>query len=126
MSDTIRAEIDKGNRKFVDSFNNDDFDGVGSVYTDDGKVIPPGFDTVEGKTAVAGFWKGGKQQLGIKTVELKTVEVQTAGDIAYELGQYTLSGESGPLDNGKYVVVWKKDSDGEWKWHWDIWNSNKG
>ncbi len=63
--------------------------------------------------------------MGIKTVELKTVEVQTAGDIAYELGQYTLNGENDPLDNGKYVVVWKKDSDGEWKWHWDIWNSNK-
>jgi len=126
MSENIQNEIAKVNQKFVESFNNDDFSGVGSVYTDDGKVIPPGFDAIEGKNAVAEFWKGGKQQLGIKTVTLKTVEVQSAGDIAYELGKYTLTGENGPLDYGKYVVVWKKDSDGEWKWHWDIWNSDKG
>ena len=27
-------------------------------------------------------------------------------------------------DEGKYVVVWKKQEDGSWKLHRDIWNSN--
>jgi len=126
MSENVQSEIAKVNKKFVDSFNNDDFAGLKSVYTDNAKVIPPGFDTIEGKEGIAAFWKGGKEQMGIKQVALNTVEVQADGDIAYELGRYVLTGDAGELDNGKYVVVWKKDSDGQWKWHWDIWNSNKG
>ena len=52
------------------------------------------------------------------------IDLEVDGNMAYELGTYTLSGEAGPLDNGKYVVVWKRTG-GEWKWHRDIWNSNK-
>ena len=27
-------------------------------------------------------------------------------------------------DSGKYVVVWKKQDDGNWRLHVDIWNSD--
>ena len=63
--------------------------------------------------------------MGITGVTLKTVDLEADGNMAYELGSYVLTGNSGQLDEGKYVVVWKRESDGAWKWHRDIWNSNK-
>ena len=47
------------------------------------------------------------------------VEVPKGGDMAYELGDYslTLSGTKGKAQTrkAKYVVVWGKQSDGSWK-----------
>jgi hypothetical protein len=47
------------------------------------------------------------------------------GEIAVEIGRYTLSGSEMPvLDSGKYAVVWKREGDA-WRWHRDIWNSSR-
>jgi len=46
------------------------------------------------------------------------------GDTVFEVGKYTLFGEGDQvLDNGKYIVIWKKDGE-QWKLHRDIFNSN--
>jgi ketosteroid isomerase-like protein len=56
---------------------------------------------------------------------LTTVEAEVAGDTAYEVGTALLTFQN---QNGtsqvsvKYIVVWKQDADGSWKWHRDIWN----
>ncbi|MCG8607555.1 DUF4440 domain-containing protein [bacterium] len=87
--------------------------------------MPPGSPTVEGRSTIEEFWNGVAEQMGISDVKLKTVDLEADGNMAYELGSYDLSGKSGQLDEGKYVVVWKRESDGRWKWHRDIWNSSK-
>jgi ketosteroid isomerase-like protein len=54
------------------------------------------------------------------------VHVSSGSDMAYEIGTYSLgfNGSQGPVkDEGKYVVVWKKDGDA-WKAAADIFNSN--
>jgi len=124
MNSEVRQEIDRVNSKFVKDFNGGDIEAAASVYTEDAKIMPPGSTMVEGRGAIREFWSGATKQMGITGVSLKTIDLEVDGNMAYELGTYTLSGESGPLDNGKYVVVWKRTG-GEWKWHRDIWNSNK-
>lgn len=56
------------------------------------------------------------------------VDVAKAGDMAYEFGVYSLmlNGPDGkPMnDRGKYVVVWKKQTDGKWKVVADIINTD--
>ena len=62
--------------------------------------------------------------MGIKTAELESVELDGQGDTAIEVGRYRLGSESGQvLDEGKYVVIWKQ-VDGQWKLHRDIWNTS--
>jgi hypothetical protein len=40
------------------------------------------------------------------------------------VGKYTLTGDAGKvLDQGKYVVVWKREL-GQWKLYRDIWNTS--
>ncbi len=75
---------------------------------------------------ITAFWQGA-MNMGIKAAKLETKELEERGDLAVEIGQYTLTiqPEGGEVmtDVGKYVVVWKDDG-GTWKLHTDIWNSN--
>jgi hypothetical protein len=50
---------------------------------------------------------------GQKNATLDTVEVDSAGETAVEVGRHTLRGNGGQLANvGKYVVVWKTEAGG--------------
>ena len=63
--------------------------------------------------------------MGLKAVDLQTVELEVSGDTAFEVGEATLTlepeGGEAMTQSLKYIVVWKK-KDGTWKLHWDIWN----
>lgn len=97
---------------------------MGDLYTGDAKILPPGGDTISGKTAIGAFWKGA-YELGIKRAKLETVEAEPAGDQIIEVGNFTLYGaDESELDKGKYVVIWRQEA-GEWKLHRDIWNTSK-
>ena len=57
------------------------------------------------------------------------IEVARSGDLAYEIGTFDLSladqdGKTAAM-RGKYVVVWKKQSNGEWKATADIFNTDR-
>ena len=46
-------------------------------------------------------------------------------DTAIELGHYALGLPDGTaVDEGTYLVVWKKSDEG-WRLHRDIWNTNR-
>jgi len=119
-----REEIGKANRQFEQRFASGDARGIASLYTMDGSVLPPGATTQQGTEAIAAFWKMA-MDMGIKGVQLETVQLEAEGDSAIEIGRYTLAGAGGQqIDQGKYLVVWKKQS-GQWRLHRDIWNSNQ-
>ena len=124
MSSTAQHSIAQTNSAFVSGFTRRDFEAVANVYTEDARIFPPGSPPVEGKEAIRGFWAAAAEQMGVSAVQLTTVDLEERGDMAIEEGRFVLSGEAGTLDSGKYIVVWKRQPDGEWKWHRDIWNSN--
>jgi ketosteroid isomerase-like protein len=119
VSDAIAAT----NREFQSAFAGGDAAGIASCYTSTAILLPPGSDVVSGTDGIRGFWEG-VLKLGIKAARLETLEVEGHGDVAHELGRYTLEGEGGrEVDRGKYLVLWREDR-GRWKLHRDIWNSS--
>lgn len=122
----IRQAIDAANQNFMNAFQRGDAAGVAACYTSDARLLPPNGPPLNGTAAIAAFWQGA-MELGIKAAKLETVELETRGDLAVEVGQYTLTIQPAPdttvTDVGKYVVVWKNDG-GRWKLHIDIWNTN--
>jgi len=122
-----RQEIDKTNAQFAEAFKRRDIAAMGEVYTNDAKVLPPNGETVTGKEAIKTFWQGGLN-MGMQGATLKTVELEILDNTAIEIGAYTLDiglPDGGTMtDRGKFVVIWKKQPDGTWKWHIDIFNSN--
>ena len=123
-ADTIRKEIEAANKAFSAAYGRGDAKAVAGMYTEPGQLFPPAAQIVAGRAAIEKYWKSALDS-GVKGVELKTTEVFSLGETAAETGTYALTGKNGDsLDEGKYVVVWKR-VDGQWRLHRDCWNSNK-
>ena len=117
----IRAAIESGNRAFIAAFLRGDARAVADLYTEDARVIPPGGEIASGRPAIATFWRS-VMDAGVEDLTLDTTEVESAGDLAYELGTVRVVGKNRQVTAGRYVVVWKQQN-GHWKLHRDIWNS---
>jgi uncharacterized protein (TIGR02246 family) len=119
----IREAIAAANDVFMAAFKRGDAAGLASLYTEDGQVLPPNADFVKGQQAIQGFWQA-VFDMGIKEAEMKIVEAEKLGETAFEVSKFKLLGESGQvLDEGKYIVVWKRQQ-GQWKLFRDIFNSS--
>jgi uncharacterized protein (TIGR02246 family) len=123
--DNVRAAIEATNQKFASAFSNANPSGVAALYTENAHILPPGSETVEGRTNIESFWQGAMNS-GIKEVQIQTLDVEVYGEnIAREIGKGVLKGEQGGESVNltvKYVVIWKKEGS-EWKLDVDIWNS---
>jgi uncharacterized protein (TIGR02246 family) len=123
---SIRTDIERANRAFEQAVAAGDVERVGSLYTSDAIAFPPDAPMVRGRDAIKQLWGGVIRDMGLKTVTLRTVDVERAGHTAYETGEATLRLEprGGQASSAaiKYVVVWKR-ADGQWRIHRDIWNA---
>jgi uncharacterized protein (TIGR02246 family) len=112
---------------FEKAFNSSDAAAVAAHYTEDAALLPPDAARVDGREAIHKFWKGAMDG-GLKDLALQAVEVEESSQIAYEIGKFAgnVPGQDGARADvtGKYIVVWKKDQDGTWRLHRDIWNSD--
>jgi len=102
--------------------------GIGALYTTDGASIQPAGDPYMGRDGIA---KGEQAQLDTLAVTARediTDEVIPAGgDYALEIGHYSYQATSKATkkpvsSSGRYMVLWRKDTDGVWRLHRDIGN----
>jgi uncharacterized protein (TIGR02246 family) len=102
-----------------------DAKAIAEAYADDAVMLPPDATVVSGRAAIAKLWKGWIDD-GLKDLTLKSTAIESAGDLAYEVGDFSLQvpGEDGKLTTapGNYVVVWKRGGDGVWRLKVDTWN----
>jgi ketosteroid isomerase-like protein len=119
----LKKEITESEAKFVNVFASTGGVGLKDLYSTDAIIFPPGSNSISGNVAIGNYWKGGFDA-GVKSLKLTTRDVEGSESLAVEYGEYVLVGANGsPMDNGKYVVIWKKVN-GEWKLSRDIWNSS--
>jgi ketosteroid isomerase-like protein len=90
-------------------------------YAEDAQLLAPGAPVIRGKAAIRDFWAGFLQIAG--EVTLDSQHIEASGDLAYGVGQY--DGEiAGARQQGKYVVVYRRQADGAYKAIADIFNAN--
>ena len=120
-----RAAIEAANAKFSEAFARGDAKALAAMYTPDAIAFPPDSEMIRGNEAIGTFWKTTRDS-GVTSATLTTVDVGRSGDVAYEVGKVSLTiqpvGKEPTTAVEKYVVVWKRHSDGSWKLHRDIWN----
>lgn len=117
------AAISQNNKAFVEQFLAGDEKALAALYTEDAKVIAPGVKVAKGRSEIAAFWRG-VMDSGVKDLTLRTLEVESSGDMAYEVGAVSILGQDGSPSGARYVVVWKR-MDGKWYLHRDIWNAGQ-
>jgi len=120
-----KAEIAAVNAKWIDYFNNGNFAGIASLYTEDATAFPPGLPMAKGRAAIAAMWKNMATQVGDPHVT--TLDVKRLGpSAAQEIGTFSLKTKAlTPQEvTGKYIVVWEKVGT-HWELATDIWNDGK-
>ena len=119
---TINAVI----KQFVDAINQGDAAAVAALYTEEANLLPPNSPIIVDRKGIQAFWQNGFDA-GVGNLQPTVIELHVSGDMAHEVGTYTLTiqPEEGEAisDNGKYVVIWKREND-TWKLDVEIWNSS--
>lgn len=120
-----REAVEKTYKVVEEAFRKGDADSISLIYTEDAEWFIPGAPVLEGRPAIKEAWEKIVGSGG-NTVRIVVREVQESGDLAYDTGHFTASAPNGSiLNTGKWIVVWKRQSTGEWKihrdfMHWDI------
>jgi uncharacterized protein (TIGR02246 family) len=122
-----RAGIETLNQEFGKAFSNQDARAVVGFYAQDAKLLAPGAPLIDGQAGIEAFL----QQMfasGARGLELNTLDVLEADDLAVEVGRYTMTiqppGGDVMRDVGKYVAVWRRQADGGLKLVVDTFNSD--
>lgn len=96
---------------------------IANFYTNDGMLLPSGFDIIKGRQEIKSFWQDAIN-MGIRNIRFDLVELEQHGDTAIEISKYTLTNEDEEvMERGKGMVIWK-NNDNRWMIHRDIWNSD--
>lgn len=106
-----------------------DLDGTVAFYADNAVLLPPNAPIATDRKSIRESWAG---LLGPNTAiswKWSKIEVAQSGDLAYIYGSYKLtvgaSSKTGAVnDRGKFLDVWKKQSNGQWKCIVDTYNSD--
>lgn len=96
------------------------------LFTEDATFMPPNDGPVEGRAAIRA-WLAAFPPMSEFTVT--AVEIDGRGDLAYVRGTYALtiaaaSGRPAMPDHGKFLEVRRRQPDGRWLVHIDIFNSD--
>jgi ketosteroid isomerase-like protein len=119
----ITTQIIAANAHLAQQIAAGDAAGAAACYTKTALLMPPNHKACKSARAIAAYWQAGID-MGIKSLRLKTTEVDVQGRTVVETGVATIKGaRNKTLDVAKYVVVWKREGK-NWKLHWDIFNSN--
>lgn len=102
---------------------------VDAFYDEDAVLLPELEPPARGREAVREFWRS-RPGAGLVNLDLETGEVHGAGELAYEIGEFsrTVRSRHGPpfREEGKYLVVYRRDpEDGGYRAVAEIYNSGE-
>lgn len=119
---TAKTEIIDANKEFAALFAAKDSVGLAGLYAQDAKFMMNGSPAISGRSNIQSVMSG-IMNSGISRVDLVTVDVWGTENLVTEEGEVKLYAGDTEADQGKYLVLWKKE-DGKWHLFRDIFNSN--
>jgi ketosteroid isomerase-like protein len=120
-----RAAIEQAADAYVAAMNTADWGRVACCFSEEAVRIPPNEEPHHGRAAIE-EWLGGIEELN--SYELSRDRIDGADGIAYVRGRYAITlrpvGVPAPLsDEGDFMEIWRKESDGSWRISEAMWNT---
>ena len=121
-----KQAISTSNAIYFESFVKDDPEIFKARYAKDGCILAPNSPKVCGPEAAEIFFRFGYNDLGLRNGKFTTIAVYGSGnEYVVEEGLYESYDGNGKLtDDGKFLVLWKRTSEG-WKMFRDSFSSNR-
>jgi len=118
-----KSFIDSINLKFSEAIMKGDSNWVAAQYETDAEILLTGSEPIKGKNILA-MW-GSVSRSNEKDWSFNTTDLQGDNNFLVETGKYDIKDNSKKsVDHGKYLIVWKMQTDGNWKIYRDIGNSS--
>ena len=126
-SDELRTIVKNQNAKLENCFKDGNSEKLANLYTDSAKLSPNGGDFVIGRNRIKEFWA--EDFKSSKVLEMSTQVLTTNGnrEIIYETGKTSskiLYQDSVYTVLVKYINVWVKQKDGNYRLDIDFWNND--
>jgi uncharacterized protein (TIGR02246 family) len=124
-AEDIHQAVEQNNSRMIEAFKAGDAAAIAALYGETAKVLPPDATEVVGREAIHQYWQGWIDD-GLKDLTLDMTEVEASGDLAYEIGNFSVQvpaeNDAMATATGNYVAVWKRGTDGAWLMQVDTWN----
>jgi len=96
-----------------------DAEAIGNLYTKDAISESNNQPSLRGRDAIVASLKGMFEQVTVKTV-LTAEDTKTLGNVGVDTGRYAVTvtpkaGATPYTNEGRYMVVYVKDADGQWR-----------
>ena len=121
------AAVRRITQEWVLACNTKHLDDLLELYVADALVLRSNYPAVRGAAAIREFFFGALDS-GFGEVEVDPLRVDVAGDMAFEAGRCKalVPGAAGKRreERGKYLWVFARQSNGEWKLASDCWSSD--
>jgi uncharacterized protein (TIGR02246 family) len=121
----VQSTIRGLTQDFATAFNTGNYDQAAALFASDGFFMAPQHEAVQGQKPIEvmlrTYGEGGYQNL-----RLETIRVEHSGDMAVEIGRYTVAIQQANgttiADRGKYVQAWRRL--GVWLMTANCWSSD--
>lgn len=127
----VQRIIDSAYARFSDALIRGDAAAASAMYANDAILLPANNKVAKGRNAVDKTTAAMLRTAKVIAVTFKTTDLVVTGDFAIETGAYDMTVQGPPpkgtpvRDVGKYVTIWKRQSDGSWKIFRDIANTDQ-
>jgi len=118
-------DIKASSKEWVKAYNLNDWKGLADLFALNATMMPPNSVAIIGRTDIASWQE--KNESGFR-IAFEIQEISGKEHIAYVSGRscvYIPDGKGGfGIDVGKFLEIRKKQKNGEWLIHADIFNSD--
>jgi uncharacterized protein (TIGR02246 family) len=93
------------------AFNTGNYEQVAELFAADGLFMPPHREAAQGPKAIERVLRD-HGETGYQDLRLETMRVDSSGDMAIEIGRYSLAVRQGNgttlADRGKFIHAWRR------------------
>lgn len=121
----VESQLRDLTQDFATSFNTGNYDQAAALFSGDGVLMAPMYEAAYGQKLVERVLRQ-MGEAGYANLRLETTRVEHSGDMAMELGRFSVTLRKGDgtstVERGKYVKVWRRL--GAWLVMADCWSRN--
>jgi uncharacterized protein (TIGR02246 family) len=107
----VQSTIRGLTQDFATAFNTGNYDQAAALFASDGYLMSPQHEAIQGPRPIELMLRG-YGEAGYQNLRLETTRVDHSGDMAVEIGRYTVAIQQANgttvADRGKFLQVWRR------------------